>query len=157
MNDASPTPSPSPAALASRDSNLSFGMHLRWGWWSILVFLILGIVLEAMHGFKIGGYLNPSHATRRLMWTLAHAHGTLIGLIHLAFAFSTRSWPDWSPGSRSWASGCLRAAGILIPLGFFFGGVHFYKADPGLGILLVPPGALLLLISVFLCARQAGK
>ena len=27
---------------------------------------------------------------RRLMWTLAHAHGTLLGLVHIAFAVTVR-------------------------------------------------------------------
>ncbi len=25
--------------------------HLRFGWWSLLVFLTLGIALESLHGF----------------------------------------------------------------------------------------------------------
>jgi hypothetical protein len=32
-----------PAALAQR--------HLRFGWWTLLLFLTLGLVLEALHGF----------------------------------------------------------------------------------------------------------
>ena len=39
--------------------------HIRVGWWSLLVFLSLGIVLETLHGFKIGWYLDTSSATRR--------------------------------------------------------------------------------------------
>ena len=60
--------------------------HLRFGWWSMLVFLSLGILLEALHGFKVGFYLNVGSETRRLMWTLAHAHGVLLGLANVAFA-----------------------------------------------------------------------
>ena len=67
-----------------RDRAVSF--HLRVGWWSMLVFLTLGVVLEALHAFKAGFYLDVSQETRRLMWTLAHAHGTLFGLVHIAFA-----------------------------------------------------------------------
>ncbi|MEM7232453.1 MAG: hypothetical protein AAF517_09780, partial [Planctomycetota bacterium] len=40
------------------------------------------------------------------------------------------------------------AAGLLLPGGFFLGGVFFYSGDPGLGILLVPIGAILMLIGV---------
>ena len=56
--------------------------HLRFGWWSVLVFLTLGTALEVMHGFKVDWYLNVANETRRLMWTLAHAHGVLLGLVH---------------------------------------------------------------------------
>ncbi|NIM42420.1 MAG: hypothetical protein GTN84_14715, partial [Hydrogenophaga sp.] len=31
--------------------------HLRFGWWSLLVFLCLGAVLESMHGFKVQFYV----------------------------------------------------------------------------------------------------
>ena len=39
------------------------------------VFGTLGLVLETLHGFKIGAYLDVSNETRRLMWRLAHVHG----------------------------------------------------------------------------------
>ncbi len=31
--------------------------HLRFGWWSLLALLGLSLLLEALHGFKAGGYL----------------------------------------------------------------------------------------------------
>ncbi len=40
-------------------------LHLRFGWWSLLVFLLLGLVLETLHGFKIGWYLDVSNSIRR--------------------------------------------------------------------------------------------
>jgi hypothetical protein len=42
----------------------------------------------------------------------------------------------------------LHGATVLVPLGFFLGGVNTYEADPGFGILLVPAGALALLIAL---------
>ncbi|HVY69567.1 MAG TPA: hypothetical protein VHH73_06535 [Verrucomicrobiae bacterium] len=131
--------------------------HLRLGWWSLLVFLALGILLEALHGFKVGRYLNPSNATRRLMWTLAHAHGTLLGVVHVIFGVTVRQLPAWEARGRSIASVCLTGAGILLPAGFFLGGAVTYGGDPGLGVFLVPPGAFMLLTAVFLTARAAGK
>jgi hypothetical protein len=122
----------------------------------LLAFLSLGIVLEGLHGFKVAAYLSPSNETRRLMWTLAHAHGTLLGLVHLGFALTVRWLPQWESRSRSVASACLLAASLLLPGGFFLGGVFIYGGDPGLGILLVPLGALLLVIAVFLAARASG-
>ena len=127
--------------------------HLRLGWWSLLVFLTLGLVLESLHGFKVGAYLNVSNETRRLMWTLAHAHGTLLGLLHLGFAFSVRVLPGWPSRARGLASGCLTGAGVLMPAGFFLGGIFIHGGDPGLGILLVPLGGVLLFLAVLLAAR----
>jgi hypothetical protein len=131
--------------------------HLRWGWWSILVFLTLGIVLESFHGFKVGWYLDVGNSTRRLVWTLAHAHGTLLGLVHLAFAMTVQLCPGWDSRPRAMASRLLTFAGLLLPGGFFLGGLQIYAGDPGLGILLVPVGALCLLAAVLLTARGVGR
>jgi hypothetical protein len=131
--------------------------HLRFGWWSVLVFLTLGAVLESLHGFKVGWYLNVSNSSRRLMFTLAHAHGTLLGLVQIAFALSLVHLPSWDRSRRNLAANCLLSAGVLIPSGFFLGGVVIYAGDPGLGIVLVPIGALLLFIAVYLTARAASE
>lgn len=127
--------------------------HLRVGWWSLLIFLSLGIALEMMHGFKIGWYLDVSNETRRLMWTLAHSHGGLLAVLNIVFAASLGYLPSWSEGSRKLASRCMLGSLILMPLGFWMGGVFIHAGDPGLGILLVPPGGLLLLLGVLLTAR----
>ncbi len=129
--------------------------HLRFGWWSLLCFLILGFALEVMHGFKIGFYLDVSSGTRRLMWTLAHAHGALLGLVHIIYAVCLRQFPDLATGSRRPISLSLIGASVLLPGGFFLGGVDVYAGDPGLGILAVPVGATLLLLAVYLVARGA--
>ena len=126
--------------------------HLRVGWVSLLVFLTLGLALEALHGFKMQAYLNAMNETRRLMWTLAHAHGTLLGLAHLGFAFSITFTPAWAPRRRNAASCSLIAASALMPGGFFLGGIWVYAGDPGLGIVLVPFGGLLLFGAVLLTA-----
>ena len=131
--------------------------HLRFGWWSLLVFLTLGIVLEALHGFKVGWYVNVSTSTRRLLFTLAHAHGTLLGLVHIAFAMTVAQLPGWVGTPRKLASACLMAATVLLPGGFFLGGLIIYHGDPGLGILLVPLGALLLFVSVLVCATGTKR
>jgi len=127
--------------------------HLRFGWWSLLAFLSLGIALEAMHGFKVGFYLDLANETRRHMWTLAHAHGTLLALVHLAFAVALVHVSHREQVERL-CSPALMAASLLIPGGFFLGGAVVYAGDPGLGILLVPVGAVFLLVSVFGVARN---
>ena len=131
--------------------------HLRFGWWSLLFFTMLGLVLESLHGFKVSAYLDASNETRRLMWTLAHAHGTLLSLVHLIFALSVRVVPDMSARSRPLISWCLIAASLLLPGGFFLGGVVFYGGDPGVGALLVPVGAVSMMIAVFFLARMAAS
>ena len=129
--------------------------HLSFGWWALFVFLILGLGLEAMHAFKFGYYLDSSNETRRLMWRLAHAHGTLIALVHISFALSLPlllQSPSLPP-SLSLASRCLYGCGVLLPLGFFLGGIFVYGGDPGLAVLLAPVGALLGAVALFLIAR----
>ena len=131
--------------------------HLRFGWWSLLCFLALGFVLELLHAFKAGLYLDVSNETRRLMWTLAHAHGALLGLVHILYALCLRQFPGLTARDQEPISRCLLGASVLLPGGFFAGGIRFYGGDPGLGILVVPVGAMLLVIAVFLVARAAGS
>ncbi len=126
--------------------------HLRFGWWTLLIFLTAGLALETLHGFKVEAYLNVSNKTRRLMWTLAHAHGTLLGLVNLGFAATARVLPAWPEKNKRLASAAFLAATVLIPAGFFLGGLFIYAADPGLGILLVPVGGILLFSAVLLTA-----
>ena len=130
--------------------------HLRFGWWSLLVFLSLGFTLEMLHGFKVGLYLDAANETRRLMWTLAHAHGGLLGLIHVLFGLYLRVAPEAAPRRLPAASACLIAASFLLPGGFFLGGVTVYGGDPGLGILAVPAGAAVLAAAVFGIARASA-
>jgi len=126
--------------------------HLRLGWWWLLVFAGLGLILETLHGFKIGFYLNVSNETRRLMWRLAHAHGTLLGAINILFGLTLRAGYEAGLRDLRTISLSLIGASILLPLGFFAGGIQFYSGDPGLGILVVPVGAVLLLAALFLIA-----
>lgn len=127
--------------------------HLLIGWCAILLFLSLGALLEALHGFKVGLYLDLANATRRHMWTLAHAHGTLLGILNVVFAISVRVFTSEGESWQRAASVCLAGATVLLPLGFFLGGLFIYAGDPGLGVLLVPVGGLLLFIAVLLTAR----
>ncbi len=133
--------------------------HLHFGWWALLLFLTLGIVLEALHGFKVDLYVHVANKTRRTMWILAHTHGTLTSLINIVFAVTLRVLPTESTNMQRFASPCLIGATICLPGGFFLGGLVFYAGDPGLGILLVPIGAALLFISVLvtgLAMRSQG-
>ena len=123
--------------------------HLRFGWWGLLVFLVMGTGLEALHALKLGFYVDVDSDTRRMLWTLAHAHGALVALIHLGFAATLSLVPGWSGPSRDRASMGLTVALVLIPGGFFLGGAFIYDGDPGPGIFLLPIGALALFLSVW--------
>lgn len=137
---------PTPPAADPRDA------ARRFGWWSLLVWLTLGLLLEALHAFKVGWYLDVGNDGRRLLLTLAHVHGTLLALVQLAFA---ATMPAGAPRLARAAS-CLRWAGVLMPLGFLVAGVFALGADPGLAIVLVPIGGVLLLAGVFLAAKAVS-
>ena len=124
--------------------------HLRFGWWSLCAFVALGAWLESMHGFKVDWYLAVGNETRRLMWRLAHAHGTFLSFAHVAFGLCLAHVGGQMPRL---ASGSLFAATIALPAGFFLGGFGSQGGDPGLGILLVPFGAVALLVAFAGMAR----
>ena len=125
--------------------------HVSFGWWSMIAFLLLGLTLETLHAFKVSWYLDVGVEARRLMWTLAHAHGVLAGLVNIAFGLTVGRWP----GGVNWhrkASPCLLSAGILLPGGFFLGGLTVHGGDPGPGVLVVPVGAVLLIAGAVFAA-----
>ncbi|HKB13639.1 MAG TPA: hypothetical protein VKD69_23390 [Vicinamibacterales bacterium] len=130
--------------------------HLRFGWWTLLVFATLGLILESLQGFKVAAYLDAANETRRTMWRLAHAHGTLLGVINILFGLTVRSSAS-PPAATPRISTALVAATLLLPSGFFLGGIIFYAGDPGLGVLLVPVGGVLLLLALLSIARGTNK
>jgi membrane protein DedA with SNARE-associated domain len=139
--------SPPGAQLAER--------NLRFGWWSLLIFLSLGAVLEMLHGFKIGWYVDVGNETRRLMFTLAHAHGTLLAVVNIAAGLTVRIVDRFT--LRPSVSFALIWAAILLPAGFFLGGIVIYDGDPGLGVWLVPIGAVLLFYSIARIALDLSR
>lgn len=124
--------------------------HLRFGWWSLFFWLCLGLGLETLHGFKVGWYLDVGAEMRRLMFTLAHAHGTLLALVNIAAGLTARARNAELPRG---ASGALTWGAVLLPAGFLLGGVWIHDGDPGVGVALSPVGGLLLLIGVFGAVR----
>lgn len=130
--------------------------HLIFGWTMFAVFAVIGIGLEVLHGFKVGWYLDVGNETRRLMFRLAHAHGTLFAMVNVAFALSIQYFENWSNRRMDLASRAFKIGSILIPGGFFIGGLHIYDGDPGLGIILVPFGAIAM-VSAFLLAAQGAR
>jgi hypothetical protein len=128
--------------------------HLRAGWWGLAVFVLLGAVLELLHAIKSPVFVDAGRETTRLLLRLAHAHGTLLALVIIAYALTVRAHP---PASSRAASAALLAALVLLPAGFFLGGLYARAGDPGLGVILVPVGALAIVIGAALVARAAGR
>ena len=131
----------SPSRLVSEPARAGDAPWCRKvGAWGLFVWLLGGVVLEALHGFKLSAYLEDG--VRRLMWTLAHAHGTLLSLACLVLAWAGPLAA--LPVGRARRSDRLFASGaILLPLGFLLGGLWHSESDPGIGVLLVPLGGLL--------------
>ncbi len=134
-----------------------FGRHVRFGWWSLVAFMSLGLVLDAMHGFKVGWYLDVWNETRRLMWTLAHTHGTLLAVLNIVFGVTARFVTDTRRSRRELASRCLIGAAVLMPAGFLLGGVYIQDGDPNPAVFLVPLGAIPLIAGVFMTARAVSE
>jgi hypothetical protein len=135
-----------PARIARR--------HLLFGWTALLVYLTFGLFLEMLHGFKAGFYLDVGNETRRLMWRLAHAHGTLLALVNIAYGLTVKAVPETSDRL---ASVCFSVALVLVPLGFFLGGIVTIGGDPAAMVFLVPPGAVALAIGTGVVARALAR
>lgn len=128
--------------------------NLLWGWGLLSVFMLGGLLLEGLHALKLGLYFE--NALRRELWVLAHAHGALLALVNLAFVASAATlMPETARRSRAGRS--LRWGALLMPLGFFLGGIGNSESDPSLAILLTPVGALLVLHAVAGCALGAWR
>jgi len=155
MRERNPTPCFAPMKSSSPPAATIASRHLRQGWWALFAFLALGVMLETLHGFKIGWYLSADVEMRRLMFTLAHSHGTLLALLNIATGLTMRSVPEFNPGNAP--SSAIRWGSLILPLGFLLGGAIIHDGDPGVAVLLVPVGAILLLYGVGSSARSLSQ
>ena len=122
----------------------------KFGFMSLTVWASAGFALELAHGFKLSAYLDQP--LRRELLRLAHAHGVGMSLVVLAYAaLGIVDERSLAHGKR------LRGAALLLPLGFVLGSVATSESDPGLGIVLVPVGALLLLWALFGIVRSLPR
>lgn len=127
-------------------------LNLRAGLWALCCFTALGLLLEVLHAFKLGLYLDVTNETRRLLWRLAHAHGALLGLLNVGYALVARSWPRLDDRL---VGRCLLSALVLMPSGFFLGGVFARGGDPGAAVALAAAGGLALLFGLSRLALKA--
>jgi hypothetical protein len=79
----------------------------------------------------------------------------LDALINIAAGLTARKVDRFE--LRPSVSFALIWAAILLPAGFFLGGIVIYDGDPGLGVWLVPVGAILLFYSVIRIALDLSK
>ena len=119
---------------------------LRFGWTWLFLWACFGIALEAMHGFKIGGYLDDELG--RLLLRLGHAHGVGTALVVLVYATVDVPLLRHRPDGGRWVGRLLRAGAVALPMGFAASAIGHPEGDPSLAILLVPVGALLILIAL---------
>ncbi len=129
--------------------------HVRFGWLMLAVFAIAGITLEGFHGFKTGWYLEEAYTTRRLLFTLGHAHGALLAVINIVFGVAVAALGG-KLARLLQVSRLLSSGAVLLPAGFFLGGFGLYGADPGAGIYLVPIGALCVVGAFVIAAFADG-
>lgn len=121
------------------------------GWLSLALWMSFGLLLESLMAYKSPAYLGDPQ--RRELFRLAHAHGSLLGAVLVMAALWARS-----AGARlsRLPVTALRFGAAVMPLGFLAAGIWHPESDPGLGIWLVPAGALPLifgLISIALSSR----
>ena len=125
---------------------------LLQGWVSIAGWMSFGLLLEGLLGYKIPAFLED--AQRRELFRLAHTHGTLLALVLIAAALCGRLFDIRPP---SVAPAALRLGAVLMPLGFLLGGIWHPEGDPGVGIWLVPPGALMVIFGAIATAMAIRK
>lgn len=123
----------------------------RFGWISLLLWAIAGLALEAMHGWKIGAYLDDE-LTRELL-VLAHAHG--VGLALVVLAWGEAGAPLFAERVDGGASRALRIGAVLMPLAFALSSINHPEGDPNALVWIVPIGALLVIFALACTAAAA--
>ncbi|SRR6266540_4176515 len=139
--------------MTMTSTNSAIDKTLRTGWILLAVSLPLGVTLEALHGFKVQAYVSSE--MRREMWRLAHAHGTLLGI--LCLVFSVVADKQLVDPARASIAKLVRWGAVLMPIGFFAGGVLNSEGDPSLGVVIVPIGAALLVVALVRCAFNRAR
>jgi hypothetical protein len=122
------------------------------GWLGIALWMIFGLLLEGLLGYKIPAYL--SDAQRRDLFQLAHTHGTLLSVVLIIAALCARSFAIEIPRLAQLA---LRLGAVLMPVGFLLAGISHPEGDPGIAIWLVPPAALLIIFGAISIAFACRK
>jgi hypothetical protein len=121
------------------------------GWIGVAVWMTLGLLLEGLIGYRAPSYLED--AQRRELFRLAHAHGAALNSLLVLAGLTLQQLK----GFPKLAALALRVGSLLMPLGFLLAGLSHPEGDPGLGIWLVPPGALLMIFGIVALAISWNK
>ena len=121
-----------------------------YGWTALSLSAIAGLTLEALHGFKVGAYLDDE--LTRMLLRLAHAHGVGLSLVVLVYSVAGVPILAHRPDGGLAIGRLLRIGAALVPLGFLAGAIGHPEGDPSLGVLLVPVGGLLVIASLIALA-----
>jgi hypothetical protein len=124
-------------------------LHLRASIVVVALFLASGLWLEAMIGLRARGWIDEP--LRREFLRLGHAHGGLLGLLNLALAWALERLRTPAPWAGKIRLAALLGA-VLVGLGFMLGGLLHGPTDPGVPVLAVPAGAMLLLCALIATA-----
>ncbi len=123
--------------------------HLRLSLGLTALFLAMGLWLEAMIGLRMTGWVDDP--LRREFLRLGHAHGGILGVLNLGLGLALERLAT----PELWAGLIRRAAwtgALLVGVGFVAGGLMHGPTDPGLPVLVVPAGALMLVGSLVAAA-----
>jgi len=107
----------------------------------ICLWIFFGLLLDSFMGMKQLFYL--SDPVRREMWRLAHTHGTLMTLVFLAYV-------HFRGIAKKLHENMMFIGALLMPVGFFLGGILTTEIDPFVGVFLVPIGGLLFVLGMLL-------
>ena len=113
----------------------------------IAVWMSLGLLLEGLIAFRVPIYLLD--ALTRELFRLAHAHGTLLSLVLIAVGLCWRAGFTAPPRIAKLA---LQIGVVLMPAGFFLGGIGHYETDPSPMVFLAPLGGVLVIFGIIGCA-----
>jgi hypothetical protein len=120
-----------------------YGQVAVHGWLSLAFWISFGLLLESLMAYKSPAYLEDPQ--RRELFRLAHAHGSVLGMVLIIAAI-------WARGIGARLSRlavvALRLGAVVMPLGFLAAGLWHPDSEPGLAIWLVPAGALPLIFSL---------
>ena len=123
--------------------------HLRASLVLTGLFLATGLLLEAALGGRLAIYVDDP--IRREFLRLGHAHGGLLSIANLALAYGL----DRLQTPEGWARPARWAAwlgALAVGIGFMSAGIWHAPTDPGPTVLLVPAGALSLLMALAVAA-----
>lgn len=130
--------------------------HHRVGWSLLAISATAGLLLETLVGFRVPWLVDVDVEIRRTMFRLAHAHGALLGLVHVGFALALGGGRLRGLASPGRTSMLLLVGSLAIPIGFLGGGAWIVGSDPGLLVLLVPAGAVAWIAGLVDVARGAA-